>query len=171
MAINTLDIREGMEVYASDGQKIGKVHEVYGNAGSATESGAQAMSTTDESSSYNQDNTGFGFADNLTLDRDSTGAGGGPGYDVTRDITEMREEYGTTATATQGQGDAGYFKVSEGGILGLGAKDLFVPFTAVETVAADGVVTLAYTKDEVDSRFDDKPDERDDSSGPDTPIV
>jgi hypothetical protein len=83
----------------------------------------------------------------------------------------MREEYGTTATATQGQGDSGYFKVSEGGILGLGAKDLFVPFTAVETVAADGVVTLSYTKDEVDSRFDDKPDEFDDSSGPDTPLV
>jgi hypothetical protein len=171
MSTNTFDIQEGMEVYASDGQKIGKVDEVYDNAGGATESGAQATSTADESSSYHQDNTDFGVADNLTLDRDPTGARGGSGYDVTRDPTEMREEYGTTATATQGQGDTGYFKVSEGGILGLGAKDLFVPFTAVETVAADGVVTLSYTKDEVDSRFDDKPDELDDSSGPDTPIV
>jgi hypothetical protein len=170
MATNTFDIKEGMEVYASDGQKIGKVEEVHDSAGGATESGAQAMSP-DESSSYNQGSTGFGVADNLTLDRDSTGARGGPGHDVTRDPTEMREEYGTTATATQGQGDSGYFKVSEGGILGLGAKDLFVPFTAVETVAADGVVTLSYTKDEVDSRFDDKPDEFDDSSGPDTPLV
>jgi hypothetical protein len=171
MATNTFAIHEGMEVYASDGQKIGKVEEVHDNAGGATESGAQAMSSADESSSYNQNNTGFGVADNLTLDRDSTGAPGGQGYDVTRDPTEMREEYGTAATATQGQGDSGYFKVSEGGILGLGAKDLFVPFTAVETVAADGVVTLSYTKDEVDSRFDDKPNEPDDSNGPDTPLV
>ena len=92
-------------------------------------------------------------------------------HDATRDPTELREEYGTTATATQPQGDTGYFTVSEGGILGLGAKDLFIPFTAVETVAADGVVTLAYTKDDADSRFDHEPDGADDSNNPDMPIV
>jgi hypothetical protein len=171
MSTNTFDIQEGMEVFASDGQKIGKVDEVHANAGAATETGAQAMSSADESSTYNADQSDFGAADNLVVDRVSTNDASGSAHDVTRDPTEVREEYGTTATATQTRGDTGYFKVSEGGILGLGGKDLFVPFTAVETVAAEGIVTLSYTKDDADHRFDHQPGEADDSNAPDMPIV
>jgi len=171
MATNTFDIQEGMEVFGSDGQKIGKVHEVHSDSGVTSESGAQAMSTVDESESYNRGNSDFGAADNLTLDRDLTGNDSGPGFDVTRDPTDMQEEYGTVATETRASGDTGYFTVSEGGILGVGAKELFVPFTAVETVAADGVVTLSYAKDEAGNRFDHKPDEADDSNSPDMPTV
>ena len=174
MSTNTFDIQEGMEVFASDGQKIGKVGEVINRGGVATESGASAASTVDESSSYSSDtsDTGdFGAADNLTLNRDASGSAGGTGYDVTRDSTELREEYGNLATETRPAGTSGYFTVSEGGIFGLGAKELFVPFTAVETVAADGVVTLTYPKDEVNSRFDHKPDETDDTNSPDMPTV
>ena len=170
MATNTFDIQEGMEVFSSDGQKVGKVHEVHSDSGVTTESGAQAMSTADESESYSGDSD-FGAADNLTLDRGFTGDSSGQGFDVTRDPTDVREEYGTIATETRAAGDSGYFTVSEGGVLGLGAKELFVPFTAVETVAADGIVTLSYAKDEVDNRFDHKPDEADDSNSPDMPIV
>jgi Uncharacterized protein conserved in bacteria (DUF2171) len=171
MATNTFDIHEGMEVFGSDGQKIGKVDEVHANADAAAETGAQAMSSADESSTYNADRSDFGAADNLVVDRVSTNDSSGSAHDVTRDPTEMRQEYGTAATATRTRGDTGYFKVREGGILGLGARDLFIPFTAVETVAADGVVTLSYTKDDVGNRFDHEPDESDDSNAPDMPIV
>jgi hypothetical protein len=171
MATNTFDIQEGMEVFASDGQKIGKVNEVHADSGVATESGSQAMSTVDESESNTGGDGGFGAADNLTLGRAFTGDSGGSNHDATRDPTELRQEYGTTATATPTPGDTGYFTVSEGGILGLGAKDLFIPFTAVETVAADGVVTLSYTKDDADNRFDHEPDGADDSNTSGMPIV
>lgn len=171
MSTNTFDIQEGMEVFAADGQKIGTIHEVHSDSGGATETGAQATSTADESESYNRDDGDFGMADNVTRSRDFAGGDSGSAHDVTRDPTEMREEYGTIVTETRTSGDTGYFTVSEGGILGLGAKDLFVPFTAVETVAADGVVTLSYAKDEVDNRFDHKPDEADNSNAPDMPIV
>ena len=171
MATNTFDIHEGMEVFGSDGQKIGKVDEVRGNTGAATESGPQAMSSADESSTYKADRSNFGAADNLVVDRVSTNDPSESAHDVTRDPTEMRQEYGTTATATRTQGDTGYFKLKEGGILGLGAKELFIPFTAVETVAADGVVTLSYTKDDVGNRFDHEPDSQGDSNAPDMPIV
>lgn len=171
MSTNTFDIQEGMEVFSSDGQKIGKVHEVHADSGAGIESGAQAMSTADESESSTGDNGDFGVASNLTRGQGFSGGTGGSGFDVTRDSTELREEYGTVATETTTPGDTGYFTVSEGGILGIGAKDLFVPFTAVETVAADGVVTLSYAKDDVDNRFDHKPDEADDSTSPDMPIV
>jgi hypothetical protein len=171
MSINTFDIQEGMEVFSSDGEKIGKVNKVYADSGVATESGAQATSTADESESNDGGSGGFGAADNLTLGRAFTGDSAGLNHDATRDPTELREEYGATATATPTQGNAGYFTVSEGGILGLGAKDLFIPFTAVETVAADGVVTLSYTKDDADNRFDHEPDGGDDSNSPHMPIV
>ena len=78
MAINTFDIQEGMEVFASDGQKIGKVNEVHADSGAATESGAQAMSTVDESESNTGGGGDFGAADNLTLGRVFTG-GAQPG--------------------------------------------------------------------------------------------
>lgn len=169
MSTNTFDIQAGMEVFASDGQKIGKVDEVHNQTGLATETRAPATSTADESSTDRSSNNDFGIADNLTMDRASTNDGAGSAHDVTRDRTELREEYGTTATQTQR--DTGYFTVSEGGILGLGAKDLFVPFTAVETVAADGVVTLSYTKGEADRRFDNQPEQHGDSNAPDMPIV
>jgi hypothetical protein len=171
MATNTFDIHEGMEVFGSDGQKIGQVDEVHDSTGVATESGAQAMGTADEAGTYNRDDSDFGAADNLVVDRVSTNDSSGSEHDVTRDPTEMRQEFGTTATATRTQGDTGYFKLREGGILGLGAKELFIPFTAVETVAADGVVTLSYTKDDVGNRFDHEPDGQGDSNSSDMPIV
>lgn len=171
MSVNTFDIQEGMEVFSSDGEKIGKVNEVHAESGVATESGAQATSTAAESESNDGGSGGFGAADNLTLGRVFTDDSAGSNHDATRDPTEMREEYGATATVTPVQGGTGYFTLSEGGILGLGAKDLFIPFTAVETVAADGVVTLSCTKDDAGNRFNHEPDGVNDSNAPDMPIV
>lgn len=171
MSTNTFDVQHGMEVFSSDGEKIGTVEEVFEGTGTGTESGAQATSTADESSFSTQNPSGFGFANPLGLDQNSMGNEDGGGFDATRDPMDLQAEYGTTATATRTTGDTGYFKVSEGGFLGLGAKDLFIPFTAIETVAADGVVTLSYAKDDVASNFNREPDGSDNSNTSDMPIV
>lgn len=171
MSVNTFDIQDGMEVFSSDGQKIGKVGQVFDGSGGSTGTGSPAASTADEGNSGNPDSGVPGIGGLFSSNDSSLGGGAGSGVDRTRDPNDMREEYGTTATATQAPADTGYFQVSEGGILGIGAKELYVPFSAVETVAADGVVTLSYTKDDVESRFDHKPDEQGESNGPDTPIV
>jgi hypothetical protein len=168
VSINTFDIQEGMEVFSSDGEKIGNVGEVFDNPRGVTESGAQATSTADEGNANTSDNTS-GIAG--VINRGVGEGGRGSGVDITRDPVDMQEEYGTTATATQSASDTGYFKVSEGGILGLGAKSLYIPFSAVETVAGDGVVTLSYTKDDVVNRFDHKPEGLENSDAADTPLV
>jgi hypothetical protein len=168
VSINTFDIQEGMEVFSSDGEKIGDVGEVFDDPRGVTESGAQATSTADEGNSADSGNTS-GIAG--MIDRGLGEGGRGSGVDITRDPTDLQEEYGTTATATQPAGDGGYFKVSEGGILGIGAKTLYIPFSAVETVAGDGVITLSYPKDDVVNRFDQKPAGFDNSDAAETPLV
>ncbi len=154
MSINTLKIQHGMEVFSSDGQKIGSVGEVYNSGNMGTESGAQATSTVEEESSANPDGGGFGFLSNLTSEGSE---GGAQGTDFTRDPVEVREEYGGAAPSTATASGGGYFKVSGGGFLGLGGPDLYIPFSAVETVAADGVVTLSFSKDDVAERFNRQP--------------
>jgi hypothetical protein len=164
MAINTFDIQRGMEVFGSDGQKIGNVDEVYSNTdATGTETGAEATSTADEDSSTSADNGGIGLAQNLTVGLFASDDEREPAVDVTRDPGDLQEEYGTSATATSTPDDGSYFTVSEGGFLGLGAKQLYIPFSAVDTVAGGNVVTLSYTKEDVADRFTQQPDGYSDS--------
>lgn len=156
MSINTLNIQHGMEVFSSDGQKIGSVGAVYNSGNVGTESGAQATSTVEEESATNPDGGGFGFLGNLVSGGPE---GGAQGTDFTRDPVEVREEYGGAAPSTATTSDGGYFEMSEGGFLGVGASHLYIPFSAVETVAADGVVTLSVSKDDAAERFKRQPAE------------
>ena len=52
---------------------------------------------------------------------------------------------------------AGYFSVHERGLLGIGGKDLYVPFSAVDDYVANECVTIAGTKDEVERLYTEKP--------------
>ncbi len=51
-----------------------------------------------------------------------------------------------------------YIKVEHGGVIGLGAKDLYIPFDAVTEVAAGEILTVNGTKDECTDRYGTKPD-------------
>jgi Uncharacterized protein conserved in bacteria (DUF2171) len=51
-----------------------------------------------------------------------------------------------------------YIKVEHGGVLGLGTKDLYIPFAAVTEVAAGETLTVNGTKDECSDRYGNKPD-------------
>ncbi len=59
-------------------------------------------------------------------------------------------------TAGGGTGER-YFKVDQGGFLGIGAKSLYIPFSAVQNVVAGDSVTLDCTKDECDARYGSMP--------------
>jgi hypothetical protein len=94
MDTTTVRINEGMEVFGTDGKKLGKVSHVWMGATDAA---------TDVASS-------------------------------------------------------GYFQVDQGGVLGLGAKHLYVPFSAVEDTTPDDSVTIECTGDDCAERFGHKPD-------------
>jgi ribosomal 30S subunit maturation factor RimM len=48
-------------------------------------------------------------------------------------------------------------KVSQGGVLGIGAKALYIPFDAVQNIAPGDGVTINCTKDECDNLYAQKP--------------
>ena len=88
------DIRKGMEVYASDGEKIGAVDHVWPYVGGAP----------------------------------------------------------TQVTAS------GYFSVHEGGILGIGGKEIYVPFGAVDDLSRGECLTLNCTREDANRLYATKPD-------------
>jgi ribosomal 30S subunit maturation factor RimM len=102
MEIAPADIAKGMQVYSTDGEKLGTVAEVY----TGTPAEIEAAGSNDAAD----------------------------------------------ATGTL------YIKVEHGGVLGLGARDLYIPFTAVTEVAAGEAVTVNGTKDECSARYGNKPD-------------
>jgi sporulation protein YlmC with PRC-barrel domain len=62
-------------------------------------------------------------------------------------------------TASQGS----MIKVNEGGVLGIGAKPLYVPFSAVQTVTPGDSVTLNCTKSQAETQYSTKPEFIDDT--------
>ena len=75
--------------------------------------------------------------------------------------------YGTSNTGTAGgfstspggigtMASTGYFKVSEGGVLGIGATDLYIPFSAIADVT-DNQINLNCTKDQAEQEYQQKP--------------
>jgi len=96
------DITKGMEVYSTDGEKVGTVAEVY------TETPAAAEAAGPE------------------------------------DVTGVTDRL--------------YIKVEQGGVLGLGTKDLYIPVDAVTEAVTGEALTVNCTKDECSDRYGDKPD-------------
>jgi len=96
------DITKGMEVYSTDGEKVGTVAEVYTETPVAAEAA-------------------------------------GP-----EDVTGVTDRL--------------YIKVEQGGVLGLGTKDLYIPVDAVTEAVTGEALTVNCTKDECSDRYGDKPD-------------
>jgi hypothetical protein len=64
----------------------------------------------------------------------------------------------TTTVTPDPSGDQTYLKVEHGGILGIGATDLYIPFSAVQTVVPGDNLTVNCTKDTCGDLYGDKPD-------------
>lgn len=141
--MNVNDIQKGMDVFSSDGEKIGGVADVYPNAGAdtaGTAAGAGTYST-------------------------AGGAPGTVGTFGTGDVAntpQMAGTYGasgvTGAAGAVGTGGTGYLKVDQGGILGIGAKELYFPFSAVTDVVPGENVTVNCAKDQCGDLYGTKPD-------------
>jgi hypothetical protein len=126
METDIADIQKGMEVYGTDGEKLGHITEVYGSYLS------YSAATGGESSSLMTDSvTGD------TLIAEARGEISGTG-----DMSALSE---------------GYFKMVHGGILGIGATELYVPFGAVCDVAPGRCVTLTCEKEDCDNQFANLP--------------
>ena len=59
-----------------------------------------------------------------------------------------------TATAA----GPGYFEMEHGGILGVGAKELYVPYAAVDDWVPGECLTLGCGKDDCEALYGNKPD-------------
>ena len=114
MATNLAGIETGMEVFDSNGEKIGKISDILT---------IQAQSQVAATSSYAATDTGF-----------------------------------DTGTGSLGTGGSNILKVDQGGILGIGAKELFIPFSAVQTVVPGESISINCTKDACGSMFGEKPE-------------
>lgn len=53
---------------------------------------------------------------------------------------------------------SGYLHVEQGGILGIGAKDLYIPMSVVQDIDPSNCVSLSITKQQADDNYQTKPD-------------
>jgi hypothetical protein len=100
-------------------------------------------------------------------DTATSGAGTDAGYGTATEVDVVAVEtlssgggYGTDTgydATSAGTGGPGYFKESQGGILGIGAKDLYIPYDAVQSVQPGESVTLNVTKDQAGSMYANEP--------------
>ncbi|HZU12540.1 MAG TPA: hypothetical protein VFB58_06840 [Chloroflexota bacterium] len=117
----------------------------YGTAGTTPGSDIGATGTTPGYGTPGTGTTpgyGGGISDTGTTGAAGIGSSGG---------------FGTSPTSSGTMTGTGYFKVDQGGILGIGAKELYIPFSAVTSVDPGNCVTLNCTKDECDNAYSQKP--------------
>jgi len=188
MSTTAFSIHAGMTVYATDGQKLGTVGNIfsgqpsrdtnegpYSNVGSGSPS---APASTDWSGTDSGATGGGTLEAGAGIDDTgptqpvpylaSTDSNPGPGTQGTGDIAYENAVGGEALTG----GDAGigsgamltpsdtkYFEVHSGGILGIGGTTYYVPFDAVDAVAAGTDVTLSCTQEECAQRYSEKPAE------------
>ncbi|MBV9280047.1 MAG: hypothetical protein JOZ41_08205 [Chloroflexi bacterium] len=204
MSVSLDAIQKGMDVYGSDGEKIGTVAETAtaagGVPGGELGAGGGPGALGDEDRVYGGPGAGggagslgdeervatdasFGGTGALGDEEPVTGGGGGGsqalgteervGVDTRSgalgDETRAGSDYGTggggssLSDDTAAGDDAGigaaipggaeYFEVDHGGFLGIGAKALYVPFSAVQEVVPGDRVVLSCTREECESRF------------------
>jgi hypothetical protein len=161
----TTTLREGVEVYGSDGKKIGKVGHLFSaaaepaaddaTAGPSAEQAVVTGANADEAVEVSEMPATY----NVTRVTASSGrfdSGGVPpvtGGTPERDAAAGVEGGGVVL----GPSDTKYFEVHHGGLLGIGGESLYVPFSAVNVVDADGAVTLKCTADEAASLYTERP--------------
>jgi|SRR5579872_4802463 len=141
MVATTTDVQTGMAVYSSDGEKLGEIKEVYPSPSPAS------------------DQTGeMGTSGEIVVE--AVVAELPPDEPVI--VEAMYDTFvpgaGGTSSGAGSTNATGYFKVEHGGILGIGAKDLYIPFSAVSAVVSGDRVTVSCTQDDCIKQYETKPD-------------
>jgi len=184
MNLNANNIEKGMEVYGSDGEKIGSIAEVYSGTttdntavGSTGDIVVEQVDVVDVAPAYTSGTGTVGTTAAAGAGMSSgTGAGntvGGasPTGTTSTSGTGTQDFSGTTwnaGTATTGDiggtgiatmTGGGYIHVQQGGILGIGSKDLYIPISDVQDVDPGNCVSLSITKQQADDNYQTKPDD------------
>lgn len=136
--------------------------------------GAMGENTEAVASSGSASDSASGAANNVS----STGGGVGGDTDVVVEVVEVDVLAANTGSSGQSMGNSGeilgeqippgyeanpyasspgYFKVQQGGFLGMGATDLYIPFAAIRDIVPGKQLSLSVTKADADSRFANKP--------------
>lgn len=85
-------------------------------------------------------------------------------YDSTGDkIGSVGDVYSVQAQSQTGSmgpstSTGSMFEVDEGGVLGIGATKLYIPFSSVQTVNPGDSITLNCTKAQAEAQYTNKPD-------------
>ena len=90
-------------------------------------------------------------ADVLTLAAFSQSAQTDPYAATTADMT------GTIGAATGATDQNAVVKVTAGGVLGIGGKDLYIPFDAIQTITPGQSITINCAKAQCESLYAQKP--------------
>lgn len=148
MVASSDDIQAGMDVYGSDGEKIGTVHSINtGEIGSDADtaagySGGGPGALGDESRVYSDTGTGGGpgaLGDESRV-YDDTGTGGGPGS--LGDESRVDNDYAATGTTSGTGSDTGATSAVTGG---MGAGDLGPEMVVEEIEVVEIVPGSSYT--------------------------
>jgi sporulation protein YlmC with PRC-barrel domain len=67
-------------------------------------------------------------------------------------------DIGVTTVTPNPSAEKTYLKVNQGGVLGIGAKELYIPFNSVKNIAPGDSVTVDCTKDTCGDMYGNKPD-------------
>jgi hypothetical protein len=174
MSTTAFSITKGMEVYSTDGQKIGTVGELLSGLPETQDSSGTEFSdigsspdgpVSDEARTSDSVAADLGRSEGgarayeasvvgVYGSEGSSGLPGGPAGGIVASIEGTRAGTGATLTPS----DTKYFEVRHGGILGIGGEHLYVPFSAVDAVAPGDSVTLICGLDECLSRFSRRPE-------------
>lgn len=141
MVKSTTEIQTGMDVYSSDGEKIGEVKEIYRNSGSGTGQAGDRDAAGD---------VVVEVVDVVEIVPDALG-GAEAVYETAVVGTPSRAGAGSTT-------ETGYLKVEHRGMLGLGAKDLYIPVSAVTDVVPGDRLTVSCQHDECMKQYEARPD-------------
>jgi hypothetical protein len=146
MVTQDFHLYPGMEVFDTNGEKIGTVVDVYSDR---TVEGIDAgITQSTEAASEAAAGQDVSTTDDPILSGQATT----PPASVTS-TTSAAPTTGAEATG------AAYFRVDHGGFLGIGAKHLYVPFSAISAVVPEENVTLSVTKDDAAQQFAEEPAE------------
>jgi hypothetical protein len=173
MSTTAFSITKGMEVYSTDGQKIGTVGELFSGVAETQDSAGTEFSdigsspdgpVSDEARTSDSLAADLGRAEGAARAYEasvggvgSEGSAGLPGS-LAGGIVASLEGAGPGMGATLTPSDTKYFEVRHGGILGFGGEHLYVPFSAVDAVAPGDSVTLTCGLDECFNRFSRRPE-------------
>lgn len=145
-------INQGMDVYSSDGKKVGTVAGVL-DTGHAGDSGQSSTTTEVREAQVRPEDKAV---DSWPLS-DTTASYGALDAGIGQDAGALGSAQGTDDAMTDvtGSGNGTYVQVDHGGLLGIGAQHLYIPLHDVET--SGDRLTVNCASDQCGDRYGEKP--------------